>query len=77
MEGVIQLTISRTGITREGRIRFCGEKHDTVTIHTVIHVDVPYSPEAYLQETGRAAKIKVLKRGFWKERITLVSPPAY
>jgi ATP-dependent DNA helicase RecQ len=45
---------------REGRFwnweTSCGEKHDTVTIRTVIHMDVPYSPEAYLQETGRAGR---------------------
>ena len=45
---------------REGRFwnweTSCGEKHDTVTIRTVIHLDVPYSPEAYLQETGRAGR---------------------
>jgi ATP-dependent DNA helicase RecQ len=34
----------------------CGEKGDTVGIRAVIHVDVPYSPEAYLQETGRAGR---------------------
>jgi len=32
--------------------------------------------EEALEALRRSAKIKVLKRGFWKERITLVSPPA-
>jgi len=36
--------------------RVCGENVDTATIRSVIHLDVPYSPEAYLQETGRAGR---------------------
>jgi superfamily II DNA helicase RecQ len=55
-EGNIQPTINQTGKIREGQFRFCGEKGDTVSIRTVIHLDVPYSPEAYLQETGRAGR---------------------
>jgi ATP-dependent DNA helicase RecQ len=55
-EGIIQPTISQTDKIREYHFRFFGEKGDTVTIPTVIHLDIPYSPEAYLQETGRAGR---------------------
>jgi hypothetical protein len=34
----------------------CWGKYDTVSIRTVIHLDIPYSPDAYLQETGRAGR---------------------
>jgi len=73
-EGSIKPTINLTGKIWEAHFQICGEKYDTLSIRAVIHLDVPYSPEAYLQETGRAGNIRVLKRGFWKNRIT--SPPA-
>ena len=74
-EGIIKSAINLKDELWEDRVwkpvTVCGEKHDTVSICTVIHVDIPYSPEAYLQETGRAGREQLL--GFLGQELTSCS----